>query len=72
MQRKISEKTARNHRSGGKRKAIGTEFIRVFEEESAKLGNFDFLAQGTLYSDVIESAVVKRGKGYHSNLATKR
>ena len=39
-----------------KRKIIGTEFIRVFEEESNRLGPFDFLAQGTLYPDVIESA----------------
>lgn len=38
-----------------KRKIIGEMFIRVFEEESAKLGTFDFLAQGTLYTDVIES-----------------
>tara|TARA_Y100001933_G_scaffold55484_1_gene54992 strand:+ start:9 stop:1034 length:1026 start_codon:yes stop_codon:yes gene_type:complete len=39
-----------------KRKIIGTEFIRVFEEESRRLGPFDYLAQGTLYPDVIESA----------------
>lgn len=39
-----------------KRKIIGREFIRVFEEESNKLGPFDYLAQGTLYPDVIESA----------------
>ena len=39
-----------------KRKIIGAEFIRVFEEESARLGPFDYLAQGTLYPDVIESA----------------
>lgn len=39
-----------------KRKLIGHEFIRVFEEESTRLGPFDFLAQGTLYPDVIESA----------------
>ncbi len=39
-----------------KRKNIGAEFIRVFEEESKKLGPFDYLAQGTLYPDVIESA----------------
>jgi GMP synthase (glutamine-hydrolysing) len=39
-----------------KRKRIGHEFIRVFEEESKKLGPFDYLAQGTLYPDVIESA----------------
>jgi GMP synthase (glutamine-hydrolysing) len=38
-----------------KRKAIGEEFIRVFEEEAAKLGDAKFLIQGTLYSDVIES-----------------
>jgi len=39
-----------------KRKTIGTEFIRVFEEESKRLGPFDYLAQGTLYPDVIESS----------------
>jgi GMP synthase (glutamine-hydrolysing) len=39
-----------------KRKIIGTEFIRVFEAESRRLGPFDYLAQGTLYPDVIESA----------------
>lgn len=39
-----------------KRKIIGREFIRVFEEESKKIGPFDYLAQGTLYPDVIESA----------------
>ena len=39
-----------------KRKIIGEEFIRVFDEESAKLGTFPYLAQGTLYPDVIESA----------------
>jgi GMP synthase (glutamine-hydrolysing) len=38
-----------------KRKAIGEEFIRVFEEEAGKLGDLKFLVQGTLYSDVIES-----------------
>ncbi|MCX5963709.1 MAG: glutamine-hydrolyzing GMP synthase [Cyanobacteria bacterium] len=39
-----------------KRKKIGHEFIRVFEAESKRLGPFDYLAQGTLYPDVIESA----------------
>jgi GMP synthase (glutamine-hydrolysing) len=38
-----------------KRKIIGEEFIRVFEEEAGKLGRVDFLVQGTIYPDVIES-----------------
>ncbi len=38
-----------------KRKIIGEEFIRVFEEEAKKIGAVDFLAQGTIYSDVVES-----------------
>ena len=38
-----------------KRKIIGEEFIRVFEEESSKLGKMDFLVQGTIYPDVVES-----------------
>lgn len=40
-----------------KRKIIGEEFIRVFEEESKKIGKVDFLAQGTIYPDVIESGL---------------
>ena len=39
----------------GKRKIIGEEFIRVFEEEAKKIGQVDFLAQGTIYPDIIES-----------------
>ncbi|WP_287130810.1 glutamine-hydrolyzing GMP synthase [Candidatus Cyanaurora vandensis] len=39
-----------------KRKRIGHEFIQVFEEESSRLGPFDYLAQGTLYPEVIESS----------------
>jgi GMP synthase (glutamine-hydrolysing) len=42
-----------------KRKIIGYEFIEVFQEEAAKLGEVDFLVQGTLYPDVIESVSVK-------------
>ncbi len=38
-----------------KRKAIGNEFIRVFETEAAKLGQVDYLVQGTLYPDIVES-----------------
>ncbi len=51
-----------------KRKIIGEEFIRVFEEESSKLGPFDFLAQGTLYPDIIESA----GAAYVDSKAGER
>jgi len=42
-----------------KRKIIGNEFIEVFQEEANKLGKVDFLVQGTLYPDVIESVSVK-------------
>jgi GMP synthase (glutamine-hydrolysing) len=42
-----------------KRKIIGNEFISVFEEEAKKLGSIEFLAQGTLYPDVIESVSFK-------------
>ena len=42
-----------------KRKIIGEEFVRVFEEEKAKLENMAFLAQGTIYPDIIESDGVK-------------
>jgi GMP synthase (glutamine-hydrolysing) len=44
-----------------KRKLIGQLFIEVFEEEAAKIGGADFLAQGTLYPDVIESVSVSGG-----------
>ncbi len=45
-----------------KRKIIGHEFIRVFEEEAAQLGKFEFLLQGTIYPDVIESGTPTAGK----------
>jgi len=44
-----------------KRKIIGMEFIRIFEKEAKKLGKIKFLAQGTLYPDVIESHSAKGG-----------
>ena len=47
-----------------KRKIIGREFIEVFSEESRKLNGVHFLAQGTIYPDVIESAGTKGGKAH--------
>src|SRR5690606_14298208 len=44
-----------------KRRRIGHEFIRVFEEEARKLGDVDFLVQGTIYPDVVESGVTPGG-----------
>ena len=51
-----------------KRKIIGEEFIRVFEEEAAKIGAVDFLVQGTIYPDVIESGLGKSAviKSHHN------
>lgn len=47
-----------------KRKIIGNMFIEIFEEEAAKVKNGKWLAQGTIYPDVIESAQVKHGKAH--------
>jgi GMP synthase (glutamine-hydrolysing) len=47
-----------------KRKIIGRLFVEVFDEESAKIDNVQFLAQGTIYPDVIESAGSKTGKAH--------
>ena len=47
-----------------KRSIIGEKFIRIFEREARKLGEIDFLAQGTIYPDVIESAGAKTGKAH--------
>lgn len=56
-----------------KRKIIGSEFIRVFEEQANKLKNAKWLAQGTIYPDVIESAAAKTKKAHmiksHHNVA---
>ena len=51
-----------------KRKIIGGEFIRVFEEEARKLDGIDFLAQGTIYPDIVESGTktAKMVKSHHN------
>ncbi|WP_461247825.1 glutamine-hydrolyzing GMP synthase [Treponema sp. R6D11] len=51
-----------------KRKIIGEEFIRVFEEEAKKIGEVDYLVQGTIYPDVIESGIGKSAviKSHHN------
>ncbi|MCI9176735.1 MAG: glutamine-hydrolyzing GMP synthase [Lachnospiraceae bacterium] len=51
-----------------KRKIIGAEFIRIFEEEAKKIGAVDFLVQGTIYPDVIESGLGKSAviKSHHN------
>ena len=51
-----------------KRKIIGTEFIRVFEEEARKLKGIEFLAQGTIYPDIVESGTktMKNVKSHHN------
>ena len=41
-----------------KRKIIGAEFIRVFEDEARKIGKVDYLVQGTIYPDIIESCLL--------------
>jgi GMP synthase (glutamine-hydrolysing) len=51
-----------------KRKIIGEEFIRVFEEEAKKIGRVDYLVQGTIYPDIIESGIGKAAlvKSHHN------
>jgi GMP synthase (glutamine-hydrolysing) len=53
-----------------KRRRIGEDFIRVFEDEARKLGGFEYLVQGTLYSDVIESGgqagIAAKIKSHHN------
>lgn len=56
-QKRFLEKLAGVTEPETKRKIIGEEFIRVFEEEAKKIGTVDYLVQGTIYPDVIESGV---------------
>ncbi len=56
-QERFYEKLAGVEEPEQKRKIIGEEFIRVFEEEAKKIGTVDFLVQGTIYPDVVESGL---------------
>jgi len=56
-QERFYKKLAGKEEPEEKRKIIGEEFIRVFEEEAKKIGTVDFLVQGTIYPDVIESGL---------------
>ena len=67
-QNRFYEKLAGVEEPEKKRKIIGEEFIRVFEEEAKKIGAVDFLVQGTIYPDVIESGLGKSAviKSHHN------
>lgn len=67
-QQRFYEKLAGKEEPEEKRKIIGEEFIRVFEEEAKKIGKVDFLVQGTIYPDVIESGLGKSAviKSHHN------
>lgn len=67
-QQRFYEKLAGVSEPEQKRKIIGEEFIRVFEEEAKKIGAVDFLVQGTIYPDVIESGLGKSAviKSHHN------
>ncbi len=67
-QERFYEKLAGAQEPEQKRKIIGEEFIRVFEEEAKKIGAVDFLVQGTIYPDVIESGLGKSAviKSHHN------
>ena len=68
MQRTLYEQVKRCRRSRTKRKIIGNEFIYVFDDEASKLEGMDFLAQGTLYTDIVESgtATAQTIKSHHN------
>ena len=57
VQQRYYEKLKGVEEPEAKRKIIGEEFIRVFEEEAKKIGKVDFLVQGTIYPDVVESGL---------------
>lgn len=67
-QERFYEKLAGIEEPEQKRKIIGEEFIRVFEEEAKKIGTVDYLVQGTIYPDVIESGLGKSAviKSHHN------
>ena len=67
-QNRFYEKLAGIIEPEDKRKIIGEEFIRVFEEEAQKIGAVDYLVQGTIYPDVIESGLGKSAviKSHHN------
>lgn len=68
VQDRFYEKLAGVEEPEEKRKIIGEEFIRVFEEEAQKIGKVDYLVQGTIYPDVIESGLGKSAviKSHHN------
>lgn len=68
VQQRFYDKLAGVSEPETKRKIIGEEFIRVFEEEAKKIGTVDFLVQGTIYPDVIESGLGKSAviKSHHN------
>ena len=67
-QERFYQKLAGIEEPEAKRKIIGEEFIRVFEEEAKKIGAVDYLVQGTIYPDVIESGLGKSAtiKSHHN------
>jgi GMP synthase (glutamine-hydrolysing) len=73
LTRAADVRRAQGHRDPEqKRKIIGKLFVDVFQRESAKIKNAKWLAQGTIYPDVIESAGAKTKKGGHNQVAPQR
>src|SRR5262249_38268117 len=67
-QKRFINKLKRIKDTGEKHKIIGNEFIYVFDDEASKLQGMDFLAQGTLYTDIVESgtATAQTIKSHHN------